>query len=88
MTVLGTVLGQDEFVEVHSGRTSLSHETLLDPMLSDVQSAWVLLLHCANVRPRHLRVVRPEMVQRYVEGWRCLGTILGVHPALRSCSQG
>ena len=86
--VLGTPLGQDEFVEAHLARTSQSHETLLDriPMLSDVQSAWALLLHCANARATYLlRVVTPEMVQRFAEGhdrglWRCLSTILGVHP--------
>ena len=55
-------------------------------MLSDVQSAWALLLHCTNVRATFLlRVVRPEMVQRFAERhdrglWRCLSTILGVHP--------
>ena len=86
--VLGTPLGQDEFIEAHLARTSQSHETLLDriPMLSDVQSAWALLLHCANARATYLlRVVRPEMVQRFADGhdrglWRCLSTILGVHP--------
>ena len=72
----------------HLARTSESHETLLEriPTLPDVQSAWALLLHCANARATYLlRVVRPEMVHRFAEGhdhglWRCLSTILGVHP--------
>ena len=70
----------------HLARTSQSHETLLEriPTLSDVQSAWALLLHCANATYL-LRVVRPEMVHRFTEGhdhglWRCLSTILRVHP--------
>ena len=86
--VLGTPLGHDEFVEAHLARTSQSHETLSEriPMPSDVQCAWALLLHCANTRAtKLLRVVRLEMVQRFAEGddhglWRCLSTILGVHP--------
>ena len=72
----------------HLFRTSPFHETLLEriPTLSDVQSAWALLLHCANARATYLlRVVRLEMVHRFAEGhdhglWRCLSTILGLHP--------
>ena len=86
--VLGTPLGHDEFVEAHLAKTSESHETLLEriPTLADAHSAWALLLHCANARATYLlRVVRPEMVHRFAEGhdhglWRCLSTILGVHP--------
>ena len=81
--VLDTPLGHDEFVEAHLARTSQSHETLLEwiAMLSDVQSAWAFLLHCANARATYLlRVVTPEVVQRFTEGhdhglWRCLSTM-------------
>ena len=69
--MLGTPLGHDEFVEAHLTRTSQSHETLLEriPTLPDVQTAWALLLHCANARATYLlRVVRPEMVHRFAEG--------------------
>ena len=69
--VLGTPLGHDEFVEAHLARTSQSQETLLEriPTLPDVQSAWALLLHCANARATYLlRVVRQEMVHRFAEG--------------------
>ena len=50
--VLGTPHGHDEFVEAHLARTFQSDETLLEriPTLPDVQSAWALLLHCANAR--------------------------------------
>ena len=52
-------------------------------MLSDVQSAWALLLHCANARATYLlQVVR--LAEAHDRGlWRCLSTILGVHPEQR-----
>ena len=47
-------------------RTHQAHRTLLQriPRVPDVQSAWVLLLHCASARANYsLRVVRPELVE-------------------------
>ena len=51
------------------------------PTVPDVQSAWLLLLHCASARANNqLRVVRPE-VKSFAEShdqglWRC--AIVGV----------
>ena len=50
------------------------------PTVPDVQSAWVLLLHCKIVQ---LRVVGPELVNSFAEIhdqrlWRCLCAIVGV----------
>ena len=48
--------GHDDFVEAHLARTSLAHANLLDriPSIADVQSAWALLLRCANARATYL----------------------------------
>ena len=48
MKVLGTPLGHLAFVRAHLERTSREHQTLLDriPMVSDLQSSWLLLVHC------------------------------------------
>ena len=54
------------------------------PTLPDVQSAWLLLLHCASTRANHsLRVVRPEWALEFArahdqEVWECLCHILTV----------
>ena len=54
------------------------------PTVPDVQSAWLLLFHCASARANYqLRVVRPELVNSFAEShdqglWRCLCAIVGV----------
>ena len=60
---LGALVGHSDFVRAHFQRTPDEHQTLLEmiPLLSDVQSAWMMLLHCATARANyHLRVIRPE----------------------------
>ena len=62
------------------------HNVLLEriPSLPDVQSAWALLLHCANARANYvLRVIRPELARHFAQAhdaglWRCLCAILRV----------
>ena len=59
----GLLWGHEDFVNQHLERTRQKHRKLLSriPTLPDVQSAWLLLLHCASTRANYLlRVVRPE----------------------------
>ena len=56
--------GDPDFVRSHLQKTAGEHQTLLEmiPLLPDVQSAWMMLLHCASARANyHLRVIRPEL---------------------------
>ena len=86
--VLGTPLGRDDFVARHLQECLRSHQVLLDriPEVTDVQSAWVLLLYCASARANYmLRVVRPELVEDFAVGhdlglWTCLCRLLNVNP--------
>ena len=72
--VLGSPLG-------HLERTSTEHQVLLDriPLVQDVQSTWLFLLHCACARANYLlRVVRPSAAVNFAEThdravWQCLG---------------
>ena len=52
LNILGTPLGNPEFVRAHLERTVQKHQKLLEriPVVPDVQSSWLLLLHCASAR--------------------------------------
>ena len=65
--VLGTPLGHPDYVTRHLQRVEQEQQVLLDriPSISDVQSAWFLLLHCASARAYQLRVVRPSGVEEF-----------------------
>ena len=84
--VLGTPLGHPAFVATHLGRIEEEHKVLWEriPAVQDVQSAWLILLHCAAARANYLlRVVRPALVRRFAENhdaglWRCLCQILHI----------
>ena len=85
--ILGTPLGHDEFVRAQLELKSREHDLLLSRILSlsDLLSAWALLLHCASSRANYLlRVIRPDLVRHFAERhdesiWTCLCQILGVH---------
>ena len=70
------------------------HERFLTriPLVRDVQSTWLLLLHCAQARANFLlRAVRPEAVEEFATRhdrglWWCLAQILGVN--LEQCEVG
>ena len=71
--VLGTPLGHEDFVREHLERTREKHRILLRriPIVPDVQSAWLLLLHCASTRANYmLRVVRPEWALDFAQAHR------------------
>ena len=84
--VLGAPVGHRDFVRKHLERILEQHEVLLNgiPRVPDVQSAWLLLLHCASARANYqLRVMRPECVLEFARAhdenmWRGLCTILEV----------
>ena len=84
VTVLGTPLGDVDFVEAQLTKKLAEHTVFLEriPLLADVQSAWSLLLHCAGGRANYLlRVVRPELVETFAAGhnaglWECFKRIL------------
>ena len=60
--VVGTPFGHEALVAAHL------ESVLVDTTFSSVQSAWLLLLHCASVRACCLtRVVRPSAVGDFTE---------------------
>ena len=85
--VLGTPLGHPDFIRQHLSDVSAEHERFLSriPLLKDVQSAWLLLVHCAQARANFLlRGVMPDAVEEFATNhdrglWWCLGEILGVN---------
>ena len=81
--VLGTPLGHPDYVTRHLQRVEQEQQTLLDriPSVFDVQSAWLLLLHCASARANYqLRVVHPSAVEGFSRAhdaglWQCLSSM-------------
>ena len=56
ITVLGTPLGHPSFVQGHLEKKAAEQRTLMEriPLVRDLQSAWLLLLHCATARANYL----------------------------------
>ena len=89
--VLGTSLGDVAFIQTHLEMKATEQRTLLDriPLMSDLQSAWLILLHCASARANYLlRVVEPQAVVEYARThddniWGCLCLLLNVNPGQR-----
>ena len=52
MKVLGTPLGHQDLVRPHLEGTTADHQLLLGriPLLGDLESSWLLLVHCAVAR--------------------------------------
>ena len=86
MKVLGTPLGHTDFVRAHLEKTTRDHQVFLDriPLLKDVQSAWLLLVHCAAARANYqVRVVEPRTVEDFCRThdeqlWQWLCSILQI----------
>ena len=78
--VLGTPIGHQDFVAAQLESVRREHEVLLNriPSINDVQSAWLLLVHCASARAcYYLRALRPSVVEEFARAhdaglWRCL----------------
>ena len=84
--VLGAPVGHPSNVRAQLSEIQHDHQTLLDriPSLPDLQSSWLLLLHCASARANYyLRVVPPVLAEEFAREhdqslWRCLCRILGI----------
>ena len=79
-------LGHVDFLRAQLEATTAKHSALLQaiPNVPDVQSAWLLLLHCASVRANYqVRVLRPDAVEQFARThdarvWQCLCNILKI----------
>ena len=84
--VLGCPLGHDDFIAAELHVLGAKHQILLQsiPAVQDLQSAWLLLLHCAAARANYfVRVLRPDVVQPFAQSddtnvWQCLCNILEI----------
>ena len=82
--ILGTPLGHSDYVVAQLQETIESHRTLLEriPALTDLQSAWLLLLFYGTSRANYsLRVVHPCLTESFARqhdsgAWQCLCTLL------------
>ena len=88
MKVLGTPLGHPAYVAEHLRSVSREQQVLLDriPLVQDLQTAWLLLLHCASARVNYLmRAVSPDSTAEFAQShdealWQCLCLILRIDP--------
>ena len=86
ITVLGIPLGDPAYIQAHLEMKATEQRSLLDriPLVSDLQSAWLILLPCASARANYLlRVVEPQAVAEYARShddniWGCLCHLLNV----------
>ena len=86
--LLGTPLGHPDFVARHVRSVTEEHQVLLQriPRVRDLQSAWLLLLHCASARADcNLRAVDPGSSVDFARAhdddiWQCTCDILHVDP--------
>ena len=83
--VLGIPIGHVEFVQAELRATTVKHQTLVEriPLVQDLQSAWLILLFCANTRATYsLRGVPPaeteEFAVAHVATWQCFTRLLGI----------
>ena len=94
MKVLGSPLGHPDYVSRFLEKATTKHDILLSrtPLVPDLQSVWLILLHCAAARANFLlRVVKPDAVEQFAHDndqalWQCLGRIL--HMDLNLCEAG
>ena len=66
--VLGTPIGHQDFVAAQLESVRREHEVLLRriPSINDVQSVWLLLVHCASARACYnLRALRRSVVEEF-----------------------
>ena len=85
--VLGTQIGHPDFVAAQLEAVRREHEVLLDRIssVSDLQCAWLLLVHCASARACcYLRTLRPSVVEEFV-AMLTEHPSVGPPPMLRRC---
>ena len=84
--ILGTPVGHPAFVKAELQKKLQEQNKLLEaiPLVSDVQSAWLLLLYCGSSRANYLcRVLDPDSSEEYAVGHdanllKCLQRILQI----------
>ena len=89
IVVLGSTIGHEAFITAQLSIKRQEHQVLLDriPHVTDVQTAWLLLLFCGATRANYwIRTVSPRFsggfAQEHDEAvMRCLGRILHVDPS-------
>ena len=95
--VLGTPLGDPAFIQAHLEKKAAEQRALLEriPMVIDLQSGWLILLHCASAKANFLLRVEPQSVAAYArthdEGvWTCMCAFLNINITqeedIRSCA--
>ena len=86
--VLGTPYGHADFVS-HQLQTVLEEQHILlnrIPRVQDVQSAWLILLHCASARANYyIRALHPVATSAFAAAhdaglWQCLCSFLQLDP--------
>ena len=88
MKVLGTPLRHEDYVAQHLESVVDEQRVLLEriPRVQDVQSAWLLRLHCASARANYqLNSVHPDATADFAAVhdaglWRCLCSTLQLDP--------
>ena len=86
LRVLVIPIGTPEYVRSQLEQTSLKHKGLFNRLsrVADLQSAWLLLLFCANTRATYsLRGLPPQDTEHFAtehdaDSRRCLSLLLGV----------
>ena len=92
--IFGAPLGHPDFVSAHLERAIAEHGVLLEriPLVPDVQSAWLLLVHCAQAQATYLlRALQPSLSEEFARShdagmWRCLCSILQI--SVDQCDEG
>ena len=84
--ILGTPLGHHDYVQNQLERVADEHQRFMDmlPSVPNLQSSWLLLVHCASARANYLlRTVCPDSVRGFAEAhdrglWECVCTLLNI----------
>ena len=88
ITILGTPVGRQEFVEQELAKIIADHSELLTriPSVQDLQCAWLLLLYCGAARANfYIRTIRPELTANFARShddqiWHCFCRLLRIGP--------
>ena len=88
--VLGSPVGQEAFITAQLSAKRGEHQVLLDRIscVSDVQTAWLLLLFCGATRANHwIQTVSPRLSGEFAQEhdgavMQCLGRIMHVDPSM------
>ena len=88
LKILGTPVGQLEFVRAELAKLLVKHQVLLDRIsaVNDLQSAWLWLTFCAATRANiSLRSVPPQLALEFATAhdanvWQCFCGLFDFHP--------